>query len=308
MRDTDDKWGESDFTPADGEIVVYNKTESTPARMRVGDGRTGVKGLKNITGEIYTQAEEPEGAGEGAVWIDLKPLSRAVNAQSDNDGDAFSDWNAEEGEAGHILNRPVFDETKQHIFVGQSLEKGSVIQVSTEVFVYEKMQDLVIEMEGVTDYTIVPDIKRKSWLKEGKGTANTIVFVYGPDLNLSSSSVGVYYLENSETASQIGLFIDSDCEFEEKWYEKGLYIWGTGKSYYVSKLSFNYNRIIFNEKYKNVFKDTKASNVYKLDISELAEQTLTDDLILKVNAEIGKYGSGDILLLPKGLIQLLEGV
>lgn len=269
--------------------------------------------IKPKHGSTPPQVEDLEeyelGYHGGALYVrENDEIVKISGGGGNEDFEPFADWNAKEGEFGHILNRPLADETNLYSFTGKSMSKGEVSQITTETFIYEKMRNLSIELTGVTGYTIVPDVKRKAWLTGGNGSSKTIVFVYGPDLNLSTTSVAIYYLTANDSATQIGLFIDSDCEFEEKWYEKGLYIWGTGSSFYVSKISFEYDKLIFNEIYKDVFKDARASNVYKLDLSSLVGNTLTDQLISQINAEIGKYGPGDVLLLPRGLIELLEGV
>lgn len=70
-RDTDENWENSTFTPKAGEIVIFkeNADKNTPQRIRIGNGETSAKDLKNIVGEVYVQAQEPKYAGEGAVWI-----------------------------------------------------------------------------------------------------------------------------------------------------------------------------------------------------------------------------------------------
>lgn len=70
-RDSDQNWNISNFKPESGEIIILNEDIEghTPQRIRIGNSKDSAKDLKNIVGELYVQSEQPEYAGEGAVWI-----------------------------------------------------------------------------------------------------------------------------------------------------------------------------------------------------------------------------------------------
>lgn len=67
-RDYTKSWSDSSFFPKDGEIIVY-KDENSISRIKIGDGENSLDNLKFITGEVYVQAELPQDAGNGAIWI-----------------------------------------------------------------------------------------------------------------------------------------------------------------------------------------------------------------------------------------------
>ena len=76
-HDSPTNWRETkSFVPKAGEIIVYDKDSfSRDQRLKIGDGETLVNDLNMLTGEVYTQKQEPLDAGEGAVWIKADEVS-----------------------------------------------------------------------------------------------------------------------------------------------------------------------------------------------------------------------------------------
>lgn len=100
-QDTADNWSEVEdyFAPGPGELIIYYKDEEDfqKPRIRIGDGVSPLKSLDFLAGEVYCQSEEPEEAGENAVWITpdsdqmmqeyvgLKPKKITVSKTSSNE-------------------------------------------------------------------------------------------------------------------------------------------------------------------------------------------------------------------------------
>lgn len=70
-RDKTENWTESNFKPGPGEIIVYEKDENiNRPRIRIGAENTNLSDLPFLTGEVYSQKEQPPiDAAEGAIWI-----------------------------------------------------------------------------------------------------------------------------------------------------------------------------------------------------------------------------------------------
>ena len=69
-HDIAENWKNSDLIPEAGEYIIYDPDEYTSfPRIKIGDGDHTVNELCFVS-EIYTQPNEPEGAEDGAIWID----------------------------------------------------------------------------------------------------------------------------------------------------------------------------------------------------------------------------------------------
>ena len=114
-RDTAEKWGASALVPKDGEILIYkeksNSDFQTPTRIKVGDGKTPVKDLEFITGEVYVQATEPIDAGDGAVWINPEESSETQDSSETSIGNLLS-WEIIQGSNEVTLHYVLEDDSK----------------------------------------------------------------------------------------------------------------------------------------------------------------------------------------------------
>jgi hypothetical protein len=164
------------------------------------------------------------------------------------------------------------------------------------------MENLSLTVGGTTNsYSVVYDIWTKDQINNN-GSQNTVYFARGADWNMSTTSILILYTVSSSSVAKLGIITDSDCYFEEKWYEKGIHFLGNSNNLYISNFEFDYTTLEFNEYYKNIFKNEKASNVYKLDLTEFLSKDVDTALIPLLNAEISKYKAGDILLVPEALL------
>jgi hypothetical protein len=68
-RDFANVWRDSAVIPEDGEIITYKDDEGRINRFKIGDGVNKPSDLNFITGEVYVTDKEPEGAGDGALWV-----------------------------------------------------------------------------------------------------------------------------------------------------------------------------------------------------------------------------------------------
>lgn len=73
-HDSADNWAKAtNFTPKQGEIVIYDAEGSGRPRFKIGDGVTNVNALPFMS-DVYIGTEDP-GVNSGMIWIDTSDVT-----------------------------------------------------------------------------------------------------------------------------------------------------------------------------------------------------------------------------------------
>lgn len=108
-------------------------------------------------------------------------------------------------------------------------------------------------------------------------------------------------IEETITLVYLGLILNS---YPTEDYPFGIYFFKDEtdeNASYLAEMSFDYSSIKVNELYDSVFKKPEASNVYFFDSVAINNLIETKDPAL-LEAELKKYKSGDVILLPAELL------
>lgn len=317
-RDFTQKWSDSSFVPKDGEIIVYKDADSI-RRIKIGDGESTLDELKFITGEIYVQEEQPEDAGEGAIWINPFNQAAAIGEDSPPGVYVIPDWEATEREEGFIKNKPISRGIVGKKFAPGMMQAGQMVQVSEDWYYQERISNITVKLSGSNSYKMIEyyctgleDLKQQ--ISENLAVDEIgIFFVRGNVFGFSTTAYVICLAQNSssDTLTAWLLFISNDSlvSYNGEQLDRGSYLLCTDNGVYIESLTFNYNDFTYNDSYKEIFKDPHASNVYAMDVEALlSESEMGPNTFQVLMAEFNKYEPGSILTVPSVIIQFLEGL
>lgn len=267
------------------------------------------------------------GPGIGNSWLQSDNLSTSCKILSNDKIElVFSgggaDWGINtEGAGGYIYNRPIWNQKTDYNFdvtEGEEIESG-IFYITDFAPNYFNMNSISITVElNETDFS-----GASSWPIAG-------YFASVKDLDEKLAELGneadkkIYVLNGVSFGylSDCYVFVDGNknvlCEIISPNYKKtddkkveGIYIRKIQNDSYnrqITKLSFEYQEIQVDQKYSKFFKNKEASNVFtlNLNLNEIMSGDIQyDKIVALLLAELNRFDTGDIILIPAAL---LEGV
>ena len=350
-RDLTTKWQKAaGFIPKPGEIIVYgdtekdkNETPTTPARIKIGDGKSFVSDLPGISGELYVQDQEPTEAGEGAIWIEPDKID------IDPDIGAVANWHSQEGEAGYIKNKPieviqariglspnVEMSNGQYLTVSENYYGGMDIAFSNEQSRSASMEKIELILDGTENYFFIPQYF-KSFIdligyftsilndEEIQAYDYAIAFCSAGSLGMSLTSLAILLIDIKAVIQEgvpvyeiLAISNDVQVRLEDIMLPIGTHFFcGERTGIYITSFKFFYNFPRYTCGYEKYFKDGNAINVYSIGTTEDwygivyggGGEASSEGIEIAKQAlfsELQKYKKGDIILVPTILLTLLE--
>lgn len=315
MRGAVSEWEQNkNFIPESGEIIIINdknaEGQSKVTRMRVGDGVSSVEMLKNITGEVYVQDGEPEGAGEGAIWLNPEDTIPTLPG-------AGADWEKTINEEGYLANKPFeflqyndnnlktmnFSDGKELINITQSIN-GYEIEKFYPKFSCIDIPSFTLVLSNGETHSINRAVTS---IQEVETTPLEDGF-YLINGNLFSMPSTVYTVTQVKDGAWIhlALFVDYlrvNDNFEIN--QSTLFLNDAQGKPYLNQIKFKYYGISVQEKYKPIFKTEDEVRIRFLDeevIANLLSQGIDDKMLF---IELSRFKKGDVILLPSEIVERL---
>ena len=316
-RGTSEEWANNpDFVPKDGELIVTRDGQGKIASIKIGDGSTSVSNLRAMAGEVYVQSEEPENAGEGAIWFDYETASKVVDVP---------DWEAKEKESGFIKNKPfkkieyVLDNLKKIVFDPEEIYQEVIINDMNSYSVSDfHPQNDSINWENF--HVVLGDgTKEKvrgyissNQVFDDNAKPSGIYAVNGLVLGHASHTHFIIYLSEAE---QIPYACFHGLSYLEGEPPKGTYFFiNENKQPYISSLEFEYSAIEVQKKYQSIFRQSEEARVFRLneniivnflnglDKGEALDIALMEKALI---AELSKFSKGDVVLVPQEILDMI---
>lgn len=308
------------FTPLSGEVIVHSKEENIPTRVQIGDGVSKIEDLDFITGEVYTHPQEPTGAKEGALWIGIEGAEGEGELE-----DTRPDWSSNEDLIGHIKNRPFWlkKERKKITFANpldQSEDTFHVAEFYPLYFEEIEWETLSVTLPDGRKYEGIPKERQFFYTQDAyeQTTDNGLCYLNGSILKDASNSHYIALKNEGEYIllccfRGINLFSSVVSALKSGTY---FFIDKNMGGTYIESVEFFYQAIQKKSEYESILKKQDEVRIFR--ISDFVESNImqqienSDDpptiqtLAAGVLTELGQRDLGDVILLPKKWLDLVE--
>lgn len=249
-----------------------------------------------LESKIYTENDEPENAPDGSLWIDLDEEGASIEIPDiDLEGYATEeyvdnavssipqpDFEATEGEAGYVLNRPGYRKVNKYLYAEvNTLDRGSYCLVDFNVTTgnytdFLKYDDLVKDYNRKYDYYFYYEMISTSVIKINQKVRQRIKKLDDENcyFDLSTNPVTLmsfYIIHNRELLSD---------ELKEKITNNGIWFIVDGEQARTKYKNFKFWEYIYTKFDELLIPD---SVMFKRDMGDYATTDYVDDAVASVD-------------------------